>query len=247
MSRAAVMSVLGRGLCLPQAGPEAERFGDCSLDASLLPPLTRRRTSLATRMAVSAADRACRDAGDGRDMPAVFVSAIGEMQVTDKLCQAIAGQAYPLSPTQFHNSVHNTAAGYWSIAVDTMQPMQAMAALADGFALGLVEAACQITAGADRLLLVCYDEAMPDQLLPDYSWQPCALALVLGQPRDDRPRLALPYRDAAPAAQAQAFAVHNPAVQGLALLERIQDGRPGRHRVQLGPGAPAWFTELVLP
>jgi len=247
VSREAVVAVLGRGLCLPQAGAEAERFGDCSLDASLLPPLTRRRTSLATRMAVSAADRACRDAGGGRDMPAVFVSAIGEMQVTDRLCQAIAGGAFPLSPTLFHNSVHNTAAGYWSIAVDTRQPMQAMAALADGFALGLTEAACQVAAGAQQVLLVCYDEAMPDHLLPDYTWQPCALALVLGAPGDDRPRLAMPYRDTAADARAPAFAVHNPAVQGLALLEQIQDGPPGRHRVQLGPGNPAWFTELVLP
>jgi len=241
------MSVLSWGLCLPQrTDDQAPGFDDCGLNPAILPPLVRRRTSLATRMAVTAADRAC--TGMSRDLPAIFVSAVGEMQVTHRLCEAIARKNFPLSPTLFHNSVHNTAAGYWSIAVDTMEPMQAMAALDDGFALGLIEAGCQIAAGTPQLLLVCYDEHMPEALLPKYTWQPCALALVLGVARDDYPQLSMPYRVEAPEnTAAPDFGACNPTLQGLPLLEQLQNGTTGKRRVQLTSGTMPWFTDLVLP
>ena len=72
--------------------------------------MARCRTNSATRIAISAARRAT--ANNGRSPPAIFISTLGEMQITDTLYNAIAHQNYPLSPTQFHNSVHNTAAGY---------------------------------------------------------------------------------------------------------------------------------------
>jgi len=223
-------------------------FDNCGLDPSVLPPLMRRRTSLATRMAITAADRACNDAGTGRDLPAIFVSTLGEMQVTHRLCEAIARQVYPLSPTLFHNSVHNTAASYWSIAVNTMEPMQAMAGLDDGFALGLTEAACQLATDTTQLLLVCYDEHMPAELLPDATWPPCSVALVLGSAHSDRPQLSIPWQEAAAEpATAPACAIHNPALQALPLLELLRSGATGTHCIQLAPGSLPWFANLVLP
>ena len=109
-----LMAILGTGLCIKDNGIAAQQgFHDCALDVSLLPAMVRRRTSLATRVAISAATRACANADSSQQLPAVFVSLSGEIQVTDKLCRAIAKNDYPLSPTQFHNSVHNTASSYW--------------------------------------------------------------------------------------------------------------------------------------
>jgi len=242
-----LMSVLGTGLCIPdEETAAAHGFSDCGVDASLLPPLVRRRTSLATRMAVCAADRACTSAGGDRDLSAVFVSAAGEMQVTDKLCTAIARQQYPLSPTLFHNSVHNTAAGYWSMATGSMAPMQAMAALDDGFALGLVEAWCQLQTGVDRVLVVVYDEALPDELLPDYNWHSCALALVLGGREAGRPSIAVPFQSVGERAGGAADRVKsaNPAMAGLPLLRLLQQSSPGRHRISLSGGEVAWVIDV---
>lgn len=243
------MAVQGTGLCIPDADTAAAcGFTDCGLDAlPLVPPLVRRRTSMATRVAVCAADRACTSAGHGRSLAAVFVSAAGEMQVTDKLCTAIARQQYPLSPTLFHNSVHNTAAGYWSMATGSMAPMQAMAALDDGFALGLLEVWCQLQAGVDRVLLVVYDEALPEGLLPNYNWQSCALALVLGAGEAGRPTIAAPFQAAGEQASAAADRLKpaNPAMVGLALLRLLQQPLPGRQRIRLSGGAVQWLTDVV--
>jgi len=72
------VSIDGCGVCVPDPDlAEGADLRDYEVDLSLLAPMTRRRTSQATRVAVSAATRACRDAGEGTDMAAVFVSAIG--------------------------------------------------------------------------------------------------------------------------------------------------------------------------
>ena len=51
-----------------------------------------------------------------------------------------------LSPTRFHNSVHNAAAGYWSIATGCHQPYSALGAGRYTFANGLFAAALQVCA-----------------------------------------------------------------------------------------------------
>ena len=55
----------------------------------------------------------------GRDpatLPSVFTSAHGDLAVNDYMCATLATQPTAISPTRFHNSVHNAAAGYWTIA-----------------------------------------------------------------------------------------------------------------------------------
>ncbi len=245
------MGVLGTGLCIPdEDAAAAGGFAGCGLDASLLPPLVRRRTSLATRMAVCAADRACAGAGGDRDLAAVFVSAAGEMQVTDRLCTAIAGREYPLSPTLFHNSVHNTASAYWSMATGSMAPMQAMSALDDSFALGLLEVWCQLRAGVDRVLLVVYDEVLPADLLPEYHWRNCALALVLGAGAPGRPAIAAPFQtmtgEDPDLNLTDRLRTANPAMAGLPVLRALQQPQPGRRRIRLSGGAAPWVTDVVV-
>jgi len=243
------LAIDGCGVCLLDQDL-AVRAGvkDYGQDLSLLAPLVRRRTSQATRAAVSAATRACCDAGAGTDMAAVFVSAIGEIQTTDKLCEAITAQDFPLSPTLFHNSVHNTAAGYWSIASGSKAPMQAMAALNDCLRQGLLEAWSQIETGADRVLLVCYDETMPNTLKPEYNWQPCAVALVLGAAPGQRATLIVPLCTNPPADLAclEHLAKENPAMVALPLIQRLQEGSAGSCQVALDPCFPDTPAELKI-
>ena len=246
----APVAILGSGLCIPDADLAAELgFADAGVDASVLAPMVRRRTSMATRVAITAADRACTAAGTGQKLPAIFVSSVGEMQVTDKLCRAITQQEYPLSPTRFHNSVHNTAAGYWSMATGSMAAMQAMGALDDGFALALLEAWCQLQTVTQQVLLVVYDEVMPEQLLPDYHWKACAFALVLDRDTRDRPQLHRPFQASVtdPALSITDFPARNPAMAALPLFQTLRQGNSGEQQITLSAGTRPWLIDVLIP
>ncbi len=244
------MTILGSGLCIPDGDVSADLgFADAGLDPSILPPIVRRRTSNATRVAITAADRACADAGSNRKLPAIFVSSAGEMQVTDRLCHSITRQEYPLSPTLFHNSVHNTAAGYWSMATGSMASMQAMGASSDGFALGLLEAWCQLQTVTDRVLLVVYDEDMPVQLLPDYDWKSCAFALLLDRDACDQPLLHRPFQATVPdpALPDPEFSERNPAMAALPLFRALQQAASGQQQITLSSGPRPWRLDMKMP
>jgi hypothetical protein len=246
----APIAILGSGLCIPDRDVAAGfGFADAEIDASILAPMVRRRTSIATRIAITAAERACAAANTSHKLPAIFVSSVGEMQVTDKLCHSITRQEYPMSPTLFHNSVHNTAAGYWSIATGSMASMQAMGALDDGFALGLLEAWCQLQTVAKQVLLVVYDETMPEQLLPDYTWKACAYALVLGRDAHDNPLLHRPFQTIVldPARPVTNLSVSNPAMAALPLFQTLQQASSGQQQIMLSSGTRPWLTEMVMP
>ena len=58
----------------------------------------------------------------------MFASTYGDLAITDYMCSTLAKAPMTLSPTRFHNSVHNAAAGYWSIATACRQPYCALGA-----------------------------------------------------------------------------------------------------------------------
>ncbi|MEN0077042.1 MAG: beta-ketoacyl synthase chain length factor, partial [Paracraurococcus sp.] len=90
---------------------------------ALLPPTERRRTSLVIRLALAAASEAVAGAPDRAALETVFVSSNGDGAIIGSILAALhepAGVA--LSPTQFHNSVHNAPAGYWHIAAGSAAP-----------------------------------------------------------------------------------------------------------------------------
>lgn len=239
------MEVLGYSLCAPDPEEIAE-FGipATTVDASILPAMVRRRTSMATKMAVSALDQACTAAGIEKDLPVIFTSSVGEMAVTDTLCKAIGEHNYPLSPTLFHNSVHNTAAGYWSMAVKSMAPMQSMAGLADSFAMGLLEAACQLQNGVEQLLLVSYDESMPSQLLPTYRWKPCAVGIVLANISAGKMCLSRPFLDSIKPANENQFSEHNPTFAAAPLLRAIANQQFATQIIPVSTGETIWQVRL---
>jgi hypothetical protein len=175
------MSLLGWAACAPDVEFGASLpFPAGGVDREAMPAMLRRRASPATQMAFSAAVRACAQASRmPGELPSVFASVAGEIQTSDALCIELARPDGIISPTAFHNSVQNTTAGYWSIAQGCTRPASALAAGADTFAMGLLEAWCQLACQGGELLLVCYDEAWPKHLVPGKGEPAFACALVL--------------------------------------------------------------------
>jgi hypothetical protein len=164
--------------------PDAELLGNIQLqvsdiDKTLIPVDMRRRTSMATRIAITAAKNACEKAAvETQNLPSVFASLGGEIQVTDSLCRSLDDDGR-LSPTQFLNSVHNTTAGYWGILNNCQAATTALSAADDTFAMGLLEVCVQLQSHGGNCLLVCYDELWPQYLAPPLGSFALACALVI--------------------------------------------------------------------
>lgn len=127
------------------------------LVAAQLPAAERRRATTVTRLALEVATQAIPDQFDAADIATVFASSGGEVEVIDRIFTELATPERQISPTLFHNSVHNAASGYWSIATGSRKPSMSLSAFDDTFGLGLLEAALQASLEDLPVLLVCYD------------------------------------------------------------------------------------------
>jgi hypothetical protein len=87
----------------------------------------------------------------------VFASTHGDLAITDYMCATLAQDPRAISPTRFHNSVHNAAAGYWTIGNGCVQATTAISAYDASFAQGLLEALLQLATGGEAVLLAGYD------------------------------------------------------------------------------------------
>jgi hypothetical protein len=127
---------------------------------SMLAATERRRAPDTVAIALEVAARACEHAGrDPKTLSSVFASTHGDLAVTDYMCETLAKTPLLTSPTKFHNSVHNAAAGYWSIATGCMKPYTAVSAYQHSFGAGLLEAAVQVCTLEEAVLFVAYDIA----------------------------------------------------------------------------------------
>lgn len=124
----------------------------------LLPPNERRRAPDSVAIALHAALSACQHAGRApAALRSVFSSMHGDLAITDYMCSTLAADPKLVSPTRFHNSVHNAAAGYWSIGAGSMRPYTALSAGDLSFAVGLLESLLQLAATGEDVLFVSYD------------------------------------------------------------------------------------------
>jgi hypothetical protein len=80
------------------------------------------------------------------------------------ICVTLASEDRQISPTKFHNSVHNAPSGYWSIATHSHQPSTSLCAYDWSFAAGLVEAAAQVALDHEQVLLISYDVPYPEPM-----------------------------------------------------------------------------------
>ena len=125
----------------------------------LLAPNERRRAPESVAVALEVALAACKAANrDPAALPSVFASTHGDLGITDYMSATLAGDdPASISPTRFHNSVHNAAAGYWTIGAGCMHPATALSAYDATFAQGLLEALVQLASGSEAVLLAAYD------------------------------------------------------------------------------------------
>ena len=158
----------------------------------LLAPNERRRAPETVAVALEVALAACTAAGrDPATLSSVFASTHGDLAITDYMCQTLASDPHSLSPTRFHNSVHNAAAGYWTIGAGAMAPATAISAYDASFAQGLLEALAQLATGTDAVLLVGYDSAATGPLAEVSRSQGLlgGALLLVADPRPGMPRL----------------------------------------------------------
>lgn len=132
----------------------------CRPDAATLSPNERRRAPDSVLIAIEAASQAVAMSGQAmQNLACVFASAYGDQATTDYLCRVLARVPTELSPTRFHNAVHNASAGYWTIATGCRAPSSAICAGNASFGAGLLEAAALACADDRPVLLVCSDTA----------------------------------------------------------------------------------------
>ncbi len=132
---------------------------------TVLPPAERRRTGISVKLALSVGLQALEAVAMPRDTIAtVFTSSGGDGQVIHEICQSLATAERDVSPTRFHNSVHNASAGYWGIALRSHAASTSLCGYDWSFAAGLLEAAAQCLADRKPVLLVSYDAPYPEPL-----------------------------------------------------------------------------------
>lgn len=194
-----------------------------------IPARERRRSGLTVNLAVEVMHQACAMAGLAPDLPAtVFASAMGDTDITDYMARKLATEDKLLSPTKFHNSVHNAPSGYWTISAVNRQPSSFVGGFRDSFACGLLEAAACGIAEDLPVGMAAYDIANRPpfgDVLPVSETLGIALLMQPGRhagwPLDIRviDGRAAPPRPAHPALARLTDA--NPAGAGLALLEAL--------------------------
>jgi hypothetical protein len=209
---------------------------------SLLAPTERRRAQQAVLLAIDAAQQACAMAGrDPRDLPNVFASAYGDLEINDYLCATLAREPNDMSPTKFHNSVHNAPAGYWSIATGCMASSTALSAGAATFGAGLLEAALFAQSESCAVLLTAYDITATGALADVVpSRAALAVALVLAPPSQRAiARLLLQPERCAVDLAPETDVLHasyrgNPAARGLPLLTALAQRTPATQLLAAG-------------
>jgi len=151
------------------------------LQPTLIPARERRRAPQSVKLAVEVMSQACDMAGlDPAGIAAVFSSATGDMQITDYLCRTLATTPAAVSPTRFHNSVHNATTGYWSIAAKSNAATNAVSAYEYTAPMAFLEAAIQTLEDRSPVLLVTQEMAAPKALHNTCpSDQPFSMAILL--------------------------------------------------------------------
>jgi hypothetical protein len=196
---------------------------------TLLPPAERRRSSAIIKLTLATGLEAIAAAGlDAASLPSVFSSSGGDGENCHAICEMLASDDRQISPTRFHNSVHNAAAGYWSIATGAMAASSALCAFDASFGAGMLEALTQVVVDRTRIVLLACDTAYPEPL---FSTRPIpgafGIALVLAPQRSQKAlaKITVSLTDARADrlddAALEGLRISIPAARGLPLLRGI--------------------------
>lgn len=215
--------------------------GRCVLPLPMaLPPAERRRAGAVVKVSLAVGQEAVAASGrQANALPSVFSSSSGDAINCHEICNALASGDRLISPTRFHNSVHNASSGYWSISSGAMASSSVLCARDGSFSAGLLEAMTQVMVEQTAVLLVAYDTDYPEPLrsvrpLPDTF----GVGLVLAPQRSERSQAQWTLAPAAcltgaPADRLDDFALEQlrnsiPAARCLPLLRSVAAQRSGQ-------------------
>ncbi|NHO57039.1 hypothetical protein GOB86_08195 [Acetobacter lambici] len=214
--------------------------------AACLPANERRRCGPLTRLAIALADEACAQAEVRlEDVRGVFASSNGDGAVVDGILSALTTPGGEVSPTQFHNSVHNAAAGYWTIGHAILSPVVALGSYDWSFAQGLLKAAAECVVENAPVLFVAYDLPIPGpigKVRVTRNTFGCAFVLLPQAGQNAICTLDITHTaktmtyDEVSSPQLAELARTNPAAGGLALLQRIASVQAGAVHLASQPG-----------
>lgn len=203
---------------------------------ALLPPAERRRTGRVVKTALAVALEATTQAGiEPAKLASVFASSGGDGHNCHEICRALTLEAREISPTRFANSVHNAAAGYWSIATGAKRASTVLCAFDASFCAGLLDALTQVAVDEESALLIAYDTEYPDPMrskrpIPDAFG--AALVLTPGREAGSLARIEATLGfgpcDALPDAQLESLRASIPAARCLPLLRQLAMHSEGR-------------------
>lgn len=182
-----------------------------------LPAAERRRAGAVIKVSLAVGHEAVNAAGLlAAELPSVFSSSGGDGINCHEICSALASNDRLISPTRFHNSVHNAASGYWSISTGAMPSASVLCAHDGSFSAALLEAISQATVENTPVLLVAYDTDYPEPLrskrpIPDTL----GVALVLSPQRSARSIARLSLEGATCLTDAAAATLEDPALEYL--------------------------------
>lgn len=148
------------------AGQTAYQYQKTVLSApASLPPAERRRCGPIVKLSLAVGYEAAAAAGlDVSALPTVFSASGADGGNCHEICEMLASDDRQISPTRFHNSVHNAAAGYWSIATGAMASSSVLCAYDASFGAGLLEAMTQAIVDNTSTLLIACDTTYPEPL-----------------------------------------------------------------------------------
>ena len=202
---------------------------------AILPAAERRRASRVVKLTLAIGLEAAAHAGaDVGTLATVFSASGADGHNCHALCEQLATDDRQISPTRFHNSVHNAAAGYWGIATKSMAPCQVLCAFDASFGAGLLDALAQVIVDQQTTLLIAYDSEYPEPLHSKRNTPDCGGVALLLTPHKTARSLAQ-ITVSASSSQAETMAASDlealrsniPALRSLPLLQMLARGESG--------------------
>jgi hypothetical protein len=201
-----------------------------------------------TRMSVEVFDQATRAAGSRPEaIPTIWATAHGEHDTAIKLLRMMGRGEGKLSPTHFHNSVHNTPSGYASIAAGNTSPSTTLTGGPELVASSFLEAFCHLEARAGEIAVVFADEPLQAPFSRPDMRAPLALAFCLSsEPEGAMARLSHLRSDAHQPVEPRERFGRLYVSAGLPLLEHAVFRKSGTIALELeGPlNGPVWCVDL---
>lgn len=202
---------------------------------AILPPAERRRASRVVKLTLAIGLEAAAQAeADVSTLATVFSASGADGHNCHALCEQLATDDRQISPTRFHNSVHNAAAGYWGIATKAMAPCQVICGYDASFGAGLLDALGQVVVDQQPTLLIAYDSEYPEPLHSKRDTPDCGgVALLLSPEKTARSIARITVSASSTAAETMQDAALEqlrttiPALRSLPLLMKLASGESG--------------------